>query len=110
MGCNGTLLALTLGLCDTDWNGAGGAGWPSYLAIVSQSCPDFGERRLNSMITARVLVRLNGITEDMHARDIADYEVVEITAQADTWEAARDAALAKVGEGNQALSISRELG
>ena len=49
-------------------------------------------------------------TEDMHARDVADYEVAEITVQADSWEAARDAALAKAGDGNQALSISRELG
>lgn len=62
------------------------------------------------MITARVLVRLNGITEDMHARDVADYEVAEITAQADTWEAARDAALKQAGDGNQVLSIRRELG
>lgn len=56
------------------------------------------------------MVRLNGITEDMHARDIAGYEVTEVTAQADSWESARDAALAKIGDGNQALSISRELG
>lgn len=62
------------------------------------------------MITARVQVRVNGITEDMPGRDVADFETIEVTAQAGSWEAARDAALKQAGDGNQALSISRELG
>lgn len=33
------------------------------------------------MTIARVMVRLNGITEDMHARDVEDHEVTAAAAE-----------------------------
>lgn len=56
---------------------------------------------------ARALLRLDTVTDDMPARDLADYEVVEVTGEGADWVSAKAAVV--VPEGAQVLSWIREL-
>lgn len=58
------------------------------------------------MTIARALVRIDSITDDMAARDLAAYEVVEVTGEGPDWEAAKAAVV--VPDGAQVLAWIRE--
>lgn len=56
---------------------------------------------------ARIALKANTVpVADRHARDLADYETVEVTGEGETWEAAK--AACEIPDGAQILAWFRE--